>query len=744
VPTPWVPQPIQASRVFLSALGGWLNSRGNWPKRPFYKDNSGRVQALDLSEWNHIATQGRDHYVRIVKEGFLYPFGHRAAQIQVTERKVVPPDGGVVQSATAYLRQHEYIIVREKEKKYPTTSFTFEGREMPFWQSIRFQTVITPYIDKPSFIPEPKSGGGTQDSKSFWINVNNVGFPFHITAVDLAGKAVNFITPLIFMDEGEQDPRSIAAAYKKAGSPRICVVKGSKVAYADPAAGDTTLKTNALFFDTEILKPSPPYPDVPFIPILDEADVTVPALEKLLGMTTPTTIQLYSRYLSSKIDPNAGVFAQIAGIPPTVVFSADKAGGFATPNLTITALSARKGIVAGSPDDAADGLIKPSEFFADLSAKLFGSVPLQALVPVDGSGKTSADVNAPTIKNTLSPNATNPTTETTAISWSPQIQPYSSNNPPVEVNINQGGTSALTLNTKLVRSFTGAPPQSAINGELSFFQFGFANVVAISFNSLKFNAKNSEKLNVKADLPSSGAVSFEGPLAFVQKLAEIIPPGLFGGSGPSVTAGPDAVKVSLTIAFPAISVGVFSLEHISFMTGLDLPYLDGKPALEFAFAKRSAPFLLTVECIGGGGFVHLVVDADGVQMVEGALEFGAELSINLGIASGGVHIMAGIYFKLSGTESDLTGFVDIGGEVSVLGIISISIDLNLSLTYQVKDGKKLVIGRATLTISIHIIFFSISAEISVEKSFKADSGDPRIDDLLTAADWSEYAAAFAA
>jgi len=27
----WTPRPIQASRVFLSSLGGWLTSRGSWP-----------------------------------------------------------------------------------------------------------------------------------------------------------------------------------------------------------------------------------------------------------------------------------------------------------------------------------------------------------------------------------------------------------------------------------------------------------------------------------------------------------------------------------------------------------------------------------------------------------------------------------------------------------------------------------------------------------------------------------------
>ena len=105
--------------------------------------------------------------------------------------------------------------------------------------------------------------------------------------------------------------------------------------------------------------------------------------------------------------------------------------------------------------------------------------------------------------------------------------------------------------------------------------------------------------------------------------------------------------------------------------------------------------------------------------------------------------MAGIYFKLAGTDSDLTGFVDIGGEVSVLGIVSISIDLNLSLSYQTSNGKSYVQGKATLSISIHILFFSISASVSVERSFAANPGDPRIANVLKYEDWQLRAAAFA-
>jgi len=150
-----------------------------------------------------------------------------------------------------------------------------------------------------------------------------------------------------------------------------------------------------------------------------------------------------------------------------------------------------------------------------------------------------------------------------------------------------------------------------------------------------------------------------------------------------------------------------------------------------------------VECLGGGGFIHLIVTAGGVQMVEGALEFGGEFSLDLGVASGGVHIMAGIYFQLTSTSTTISGFVDIGGEVSVLGIISISIDLNLSLTYQTSNGKGMVQGRATLTISVHIVFFSISVSVSVEKSFGNTSGDPTVSDVITASDWMLYAGAMA-
>ena len=766
-PGPWKPTPIRVSRLFLSALGAWLTSRGSWSPLPVYdvplvvrrppvpvaSKQKARALfetvALDLTEWDHLATEGRDHYVKVVYEGFLYPFGHAATLVKVTERKFVPaenvpPAPGFSSSVTAILRQHMYIVVREREKSYDPSGYAFAGREMPLHSSIRIDTKVTPDIDPP---PQP-GGPGFFSQNSFWVTINQVNFQFHCTGQDLAGAHIDFLAPMIFVSVSEPDIAAVKANYAQGGFGPISSVRGKKVAFADPSAGDTTLKSSGLYFDTEITG-SFPFITAPFIPVLSQAQVTVPSVEELLGVTTPVDIQFYQPYLQKGLDPNAGVFVKVFGLSggslPTISFSAEKSGGFATPGFTVTALSARKGMVAGSPDDAANGVIDPSIFFGGLSVspKLFGTIPLGNLIPVDSiTHKAVSLQNAPEIKSKELPDKVHPTQVVTTVKWEPDLADYSLD--PIEIKFNSdGNNSKLSLQAQLTRPLDGSPSQSSITGSLDHFEITLLGVVAIEINSIKFSSINGSKTNVVVKLASKNAIRFIGPLSFIQTLADILPPGLFGGDGPSIDLTPTALKVSYTLGLPPISVGVFALEHIAIMAGVDLPYLDGKPGFEFAFAKRSSPFLITVECLGGGGFVHLILTADGIQMVEGALEFGGEFSFDVGVASGGVHVMAGIYFKLAGTDSTLTGFVDIGGEVSVLGIISISIDLNLSLSFiHTAQGDK-VQGRATLSISVHIIFFSISVSVSVERSFGSGSGDPKIADVISDKNWQAYCQAFA-
>jgi len=750
---PYLPEPVEAERLFLSALGGWLTSRGKWQYPVSYKfvglvEGGARrprdaavlptlTEPLDLIEWDHVATQGRDHYVRIVYEGYLYPHGHRASLVKVTERKVLGPlgsDGNPADSPVAFLRQRMYIVPREHEKTYTGSPFTFAGREMPFQQRVRLNLNVTPEIDPPAFIP------GTD--ASFFVTVDNGSpFLFPMVGLDLAGVDIDFLAPLIFVSLSETHLDLVFQAYAADNSRRRSVVRGRNIAYADPSAGDTVIKTQSLYFTAEITNPQPPYPVAPFLPVLDTASVVVPALVALVGQNSAVQIQFYQPYLQNGIDPHAGVFAELVGGPTSVAFSADKAGGFARPNLGLSGLSARKGLVSGKADDAAAGKINPSEYFGDPDAKLFGTIDLGSLIPVDQLVADAAE-NAPEIRTHAIPNRRHPSQLVTVLNWSPQLQDFSAG--PVQITFNADGQqSALNLRVRLESHLDGTPPASVAHGTLSNFELRLFGVIALKIGAIHFDSSNGAKSTVTLRLASSNPIVFEGPLAFIQTLASILPPGLFAGSGPSIRPTPTELDVSYTIGVPTITTGMFSLQNISILAGLDLPYLDGKPGVEFAFASRARPFLVTVEIFAGGGFVHVVLDADGIRMVEGAIEFGGNFSLDLGVASGGVHAMAGIYFQLRGSNSDLTGFVDIGGEVSVLGIISISLDLNLSLSWQHSPSGNLIEGRATMTVSVHVLFFSASVSISVERSFSAGGGDPKIDELVSAGDWALYAEAFA-
>jgi hypothetical protein len=735
---PYVPVPVDAQALSLSALGARLVSRGAWPYPITYHDTP---PALDLIEWDHVATQGRDHYVRLVYEGWLYPPGHRASLVKVTERKVLAPggqSGNQASSPVAYLRQRFYIVPREFDKTYPDFAFANQGREMPLASLLRLKTKISPDLDPPTYI-------GTS---SFWVTANGgVPVQFHMTGRDLAGADINFTAPFIFVSISETDFNAVKDAYVANNDQRRCVVRGQNVAYADPEAGDTVLKTTSLYFTAEFPQPSPPVPEAPFVPILDSAEVTIPALSELIGQQVAVLIELYGPYLQVALDPNAGVFAQVVAtpqgvpFPPAVAFSADQAGGFARPNIALTAVSARKGLVSGDPNDAAQGTIDPSAYFSGIDAKLFGTIDLGNLIPIDKiTQRANAAQNAPEIRTRALPNRRHATQLVTTINWEPQLHDY--DNPPVSILFNDGETSALKLNVQITRNLDGTAPTSTVTGRLSNFKLALFQIIDLRIASINFNSTNGAKSTVALDLATGNPIGFGGPLQFVQTLAQILPSGIFGGLGPSIQATPTALRVSYTLGLPSIPCGMFSLQNISFLAGVDLPYLDGKPAVEFGFASRAKPFLLTVEIFGGGGFVHLIVGADGVQMVEGELEFGGNYSFDVGVASGAVHAMAGIYFQLKGTYSDLTGFIDIGGEVSVLGIISISLDLNLSLSWQHSPTGNLIEGRATLTVSVHVLFFSASVAISVERSFSAGSGDPKVHQLMTEDDWKRYAGGF--
>lgn len=153
----------------------------------------------------------------------------------------------------------------------------------------------------------------------------------------------------------------------------------------------------------------------------------------------------------------------------------------------------------------------------------------------------------------------------------------------------------------------------------------------------------------------------------------------------------------------------------------------------------------------------MVTTLKGLKSVEAAFEFGAAVSLNLGVASGGVKVVGGFYFKFEIVESGmeqitLTGYIRINGCLSVLGIITLSMEFYLSLTAVFVEkaigpgetAKKVekMEGVATLKVKIEVLFFSSTVSVTVRRQFAGADADPTFAQMITEEDWQEYCLAF--
>ena len=76
-----------------------------------------------------------------------------------------------------------------------------------------------------------------------------------------------------------------------------------------------------------------------------------------------------------------------------------------------------------------------------------------------------------------------------------------------------------------------------------------------------------------------------------------------------------------------------------------------------------------------------------------------------------MHAMVGINFDYEQTSGvTLTAIVDIGGSVEVLGIVNMTVDFHLQLTYGVSDNS--LTGEAELKLEIPVEFFSIPVTLA--------------------------------
>ncbi|PZU06256.1 MAG: hypothetical protein DI605_19730 [Sphingomonas sp.] len=315
--------------------------------------------------------------------------------------------------------------------------------------------------------------------------------------------------------------------------------------------------------------------------------------------------------------------------------------------------------------------------------------------------------------------------------WTPEIASWwlpgankATDDPIFRANNKRG--LMVAVEAKVKKNGSSSPKISVVCG-LKHFDLVLiapASFMELNFEKIEFSIDSAAKMDVDVLLSD---IKFVGPLSFVETLKDVIP--LDGFSDPPyLDITPQGIDAGFDVSLPSITCGVLNIANVSLGAGFTVPFIGQPLSVRFNFCRRDQPFLLTVYIFGGGGFFGVTIDPHGVQILEASFEFGAAFSIDFGVASGGVHVMAGIYYRMEGNDASLTGYFRLGGHVDVLGLITASIELYLELRYEFSSGK--CVGKAELTIEISLFIFSGSVTITCEKKFAGSNGDPSLRQML--------------
>ena len=815
--------PAIARRLMLTALGGWLDVTGRWPTpeivlpppgtagagsglkldpdvairlledrhledalaltQPAEPAAAGSARAIEgrLSDtaselnpihiafppapslgeigWVHRARGGRDEYVEYELPGLLWPLGHLASLIFVTERKFEP----FADRFGAYLRKRQFIKVTQPVRDYRASAgaFPHAGRELPF-TVVRFATLVTPNLDEPP-------GPSAEIPAPFFPTIGGSAYDFALLATDHEERPLALAGPLLFVPFDISIPiadsvaKAVPAWAGAAEARRTATARPAPVAFAPvdrqkEKSGVTTATCHAVVWGVATsTAEAVPAGETSVLPAMASANVSVPALAQVSGAaaaaaTTPVN------YSSLFLDHGFGganashLYLETAGALPAAA-APERSGGVAAPSFAVEALSKSFGPVGDAAGIGA-GKFDPGQFLP--TAKLFGAIDLKDLIAVGAPWADPDAVYPPELRDVTldalrakldDPGVRlrvpvlahrevitdgKPVAVETLYAWKPEITHLSAG--VLELNLDEGAELVLSV-SGLAPVGGGGKATSRVEGRLTHFTLDFADVIRVSFERFAFTSSDGARPDIHVD---GVQVAFHGALSFVQTVEDILPSNGFADP-PFLTVLPTGITAGYTLDIPTLGIGVVSIEGLALGASVSLPFTGDPAGVRFAISSREHPFLVTVSLFGGGGFFAFGVTTSGPPQVEAAIEFGGNFSLSIGVASGNVHVMAGIYFKMLGSQVELSGYLRLGGSVCVLGIVTISVEFYLALTYD--NGK--AYGEATLTVSVDVFGLSKSVSLHVEKQFAGAAGDPTFGELVDPPAWNEYCNAFA-
>ncbi|MBB3693170.1 hypothetical protein [Sphingomonas sp. BK580] len=453
------------------------------------------------------------------------------------------------------------------------------------------------------------------------------------------------------------------------------------------------------FLPTLGLPQLPNVPHLPADPRAWAAEVGMASLRSLLDTDPAVRLRYAADYAASRVSQVPfGILGRVVAdgaveqLKLNFAEAKDRVGALAAPNMVADGISRAQGLINVAAQVASDaqGMLDPGKLF-DEGASLFG-FDLRDLV---------TNIKVPPEIKTLLLAGGPPTVE---MNWSGIELKATPADKPVFVP-----DDASSLSIKVVNTSTKSETTCTLGG------FGLnmppgEPLINVHFSGLEYRQVLGETPTLKVGNLTATLV---GKLALLQVLQERV--GL-GDKLPNVHVTASQADATFQLPVPDVQAFSFVMSNLLFSAGLTVPFTPDPVALRLGFASREKPFTLTVLMFGGGGYVDLELTYQGLRRLEISLQFGAAIALNLGVAKAEVHAFGGIRYALLPDRSvSLTGYIQIGGSVELLGLISVAIELRVELDYRSDNS---LVGRAKLVIAVDLTLYS--------HRFELDSGEWRI------------------
>lgn len=391
------PKPLRVNELSLTSLGGSFLHDTSFVPAAGAVDLWGRslFDGFSIERWQQHIVLGRDIRGEVVYKGYLFPLGHRASLIKLTERIFLQTEKHGIK---AMLRQRMFLNIGRPEKKYPAVGQPHRGR---FWcaENATLLTQRTPDIldpnentargDNEEGLNGKISLGSAAPGLAFWPRTDVTERGLISFEFILDGNVTSL--PLIFVDNiASTNPESVKALCEYYNESdrlprRTIAMNGQRVRYAaENKPGDTHLATDKIviaahgrvknvdsawkgeltnFAPSGLLEGAE---QPPFYPNMDYATVRLEQVERFSGGARITAdVQYDGHYLKHGFakDADSSAVRESNTINPLEVYlnlrrtaglnmgtSGDRAAAIGRPNANIVAISRTKGVLGGDGD----------------------------------------------------------------------------------------------------------------------------------------------------------------------------------------------------------------------------------------------------------------------------------------------------------------------------------------------------------------------------------------------------------